>query len=189
MHHLILKNLKKKINKLCIGTVKFGNPEYGHSSSQSKKDNLYDFIKTVVSLGVRHFDTSPRYGNSESLIGEFIKNEKINNLIISSKVDNLNPNDVNSEKKILESVYSSLKKLNINFLNYCYLHQNEMEIISDQHIHKALLSLKDMGIIKKIGVSIYTYNECKYSIESGIYDIIQLPVNLVDSSIYNSYKK
>jgi len=184
-----LKNLKEKINKFCIGTVKFGDPSYGHSSDQRPPKNILNFIGDVVDIGIRRFDTSPRYGRSEAILGDFIKNEKINDLIISSKIDELSPNDTNSEKKIFDTVYSSLKQLNIEYLDCCYLHQNDLRIISDKYIHDALFSLKDMGLIKKIGTSVYTLNECEYSIKSKVYDVIQLPINVIDSSIYNKLVK
>ena len=184
-----MKNLKEKINKLCIGTVKFGDPSYGHSSEHISSKNINNFIKNVVDIGIRRFDTSPRYGNSEVLLGDFIKNEKMHSLIIGSKIDNLKSNDTNSKKAIFDSVYSSLKKLNIEYLDYCYLHQSDFRIISDKYIHDALFALKQKGLVRKIGVSIYSFEECKYSIKSKAYDIIQLPINAIDSSIYNKLVK
>ena len=94
-------------------------------------------LKKVQDLGIYRFDTSPRYGNSESLLGEYIEQSN-KKLFISTKIDNLKSNDPKSPKTIVEKVKTSLKKLNRKNIDVCYLHQNEMEIISDPYIHEGL---------------------------------------------------
>ena len=49
----------------------------------------------------------------------------------------------------------------------------------------ALKKIKDDGLVKKIGVSIYNNEECKFSLDSDTYDVIQLPVSILDSFMYS----
>ena len=42
-----------------------------------------------------------------------------------------------------------------------------------------------MGLIREIGTSIYTKSELQYTLESDMYDWVQIPVNILDSSFYN----
>ena len=90
---------------------------------------------------------------------------------------------------MLESVKSSLKKLNLQKLNICYLHQNEINIISDPYVHDGINQLKHDGLISKIGVSLYNFQECEYAIESGMYDYIQIPLSIFDVSFYDRFIK
>ena len=54
------------INKISLGTVKLGIPDYGFSSSNEKsKFNALEFLKQSEDLGITRYDTSPRYGQSE----------------------------------------------------------------------------------------------------------------------------
>lgn len=177
------------IDNICLGTVKLGIPDYGFSSSNNKRVlNHIHFLKKVQDLGIYRFDTSPRYGNSESLLGEYIEQSN-KKLFISTKIDNLKSNDPKSPKTIVEKVKTSLKKLNRKNIDVCYLHQNEMEIISDPYIHEGLSILKENKLINNSGASIYYINECDYAVESGIFDYIQLPVNIANLEFYNRFVK
>lgn len=169
--------------KIILGTVKLGNPHYGYSSTKNAKFNSLTFLNKINELGINYFDTSPRYDKSEILIGQFVKKYK-KNISISSKIDNLKNNDPNSEKVIFESVENSLRNLNIDKLDICYLHQNDFEIISDKFILKNMAKLKLNGLVNKIGTSIYYKNECEFSLECDEMDVIQIPVNILDFYLY-----
>ena len=76
-----------KRNKLCLGTVKIGNPEYGFSSN-CKPLEYKKILNESLSLGIDSFATSTRYDDSEIKIGRnFSKIKK--NIYISNKIDNI----------------------------------------------------------------------------------------------------
>jgi len=179
----------KENDKLCLGTVKLGIPDYGFSSK--KIDDNFDrlnFLNQVGFLGINKFDTSSRYGESESVLGKYIS-QTTNNNFISSKIDSLIPNRTDTCKTMLKGVRASLEKLNLKKLDICYLHQNEITIISDPYVHDGIRKLKEDGLISKIGVSVYNFEECEYAIECGIFDYIQIPLNIFDISFYNRFIK
>ena len=95
----------------------------------------------------------------------------------------------NSKNEMIESVSKSLDKLNINCLNLCYLHQNDMNIISDPYIHEGILELKQKNLILHSGTSIYSQEELNYSLESNLFDYVQVPMNIIDLKFYNSFIK
>lgn len=178
-----------KNKKLCLGTVKLGIPEYGFSSKNIDENfDKLNFLKQVGSLGINKFDTSSRYGESECVLGKYI-NQTTNNLFISSKIDGLIANQKDTYKKMLKGVKSSLENLNLKKLDVCYLHQNQIRIISDPYVHDGIRHLKEDGLISKIGVSVYHLDECEYAVESGIFDYIQVPLNIFDISFYNHFIK
>ena len=106
---------------LFLGTVKLGVPEYGFSSSAA--DAAFDalgFLRGAKELGVNRLDTSPRYGNSEEVIGQYIK-ETSSMPFVASKIDNLAARDPptpppiehhlkNSFEEIHKEFYRSLKE-------------------------------------------------------------------------------
>lgn len=178
--------MKNFLSKFSLGTVKLGIDDYGFSSNNTKDIDKQLFLNKVYNLGIIHYDTSPRYNNSELILGQFIKNSKIK-IKVSSKIDNLTPKNKNSKSEIINSVQISLNNLNLKKLHICYLHQNNLNIISDPFIQETLLYLKDNKIIDHIGASIYTEDELNYAIQCGVYDHIQIPVNIFDISLYNKY--
>jgi len=180
--------MKYPISKFSLGTVKLGIDDYGFSSNLSKDIDKQLFLSKVYDLGILHFDTSPRYNNSESVLGQFIKNNKIR-VNVSSKIDNLTPNNINSKQEIQIKVQNSLFNLNLNKLHICYLHQNNLDIISDPFIQEALFYIKEKQMVDHIGASVYTEDELVYAINCGVYDYIQFPVNIFDVSLYDKYVK
>jgi aryl-alcohol dehydrogenase-like predicted oxidoreductase len=173
-------------SKLTLGTAKLGLPEYGHSDGGVLKDPV-DFILRSIDLGIKSIDTSPRYGNSEELIGEALKqcNKKS---IISTKIDNLTPNISKTPKLMIDSINESIHKLGAS-IDICYLHQNEVEIISDKYVHEGIRQLKNNGLIKEVGTSVYSKEELKYTLDSGTFDWVQIPVNILDTSFYHEVIK
>lgn len=183
--NLILREQKNSMlldNKLTLGTAKLGAPEYGCSDGYTLKNPLQFLLKSL-NLGIESIDTSPRYGNSEELIGKALKlsNKKT---FISSKIDNLMPNDAKTPEYMINSVMSSTHKLGTD-IDICYLHQNEIEIISDKYVHEGIRLLKNRNLIKEVGTSIYTREELMYTLDCGIYEWVQIPVNILDTSLYN----
>lgn len=174
------------ISKLALGTAKLGLPSYGYSDGSVLKDPV-NFILKSIGLGIKSIDTSPRYGNSEELIGEALKQCK-KKPIISTKIDNLIPNISKTPKLMIESINKSIDKLGA-VIDICYLHQNDVEIISDKYVHEGIRQLKNNGLIKEVGTSIYSKEELKYTLESGIFDWVQIPVNILDTSYYHQVCK
>ena len=120
-------------NKFCLGTAKFDSSSYGLSSNNEDR-NLEDIFHQCKLININNFDTSPRYGNAEEMLGKFIDKYNIKHNFISTKIDNLKENDINSEDIIKNSVLNSLNLIKIEKLDLVYLHQNDLGIISDKFI-------------------------------------------------------
>lgn len=174
--------------KISLGTVKLGVPDYGFSSQESFSESESVFLDQCWKLGICDLDTSPRYGDSESVIGRYIS-ESNNRFTVSTKVDCLKVGDLESPQKIITSVRKSLKNLWLNQLDICYLHQNDLNIISDSAIQDGLQAIKEQELCSRIGVSVYSLEECEYALTCGIYDVIQVPVSVFDLSFYDRYIK
>jgi len=172
-----------------LGTVKLGDPNYGFSS-QINKENFdhIQFLEDVEKLGVNRFDTSPRYGDSESKLGEFFKN-KVKKPWVSTKVDSLMVNSKTSVLDIENSVNKSLYNLNVDKIDVLYLHQNDLSIISDPYILEGLQLIQEKNLVDRVGVSIYSYKECEYAISNTLYEYIQVPLNICDISFHDRFIK
>ena len=177
----------KKPDVLCLGTVKLGIPDYGFSSNSApRKVDPVAFLKQAELSGIRCFDTSSRYGQSEEILGHYIA-QSIIKPFVSSKIDNLHSDDPDTPGRMLACVQASLRKLHLTKLDICYLHQNELAIISDPYVHEGLMLLKQQNLIRYTGVSLYNFEECEYALESGLFDVVQIPVSVFDISFYNRF--
>jgi aryl-alcohol dehydrogenase-like predicted oxidoreductase len=168
-------------NQLTLGTAKLGMPSYGYSDGYALADPV-NFILRSLSRGIRFIDTSPRYGNSEELIGEALKLSK-KKPSVSTKIDNLSSKSCNTPNSMIKSINESISKLNTP-IDICYLHQNDIEIIADKYVHEGIKILKNTNLVKEVGTSVYSQEELIYSLDCGIYDWVQIPVNILDTSFY-----
>ncbi|MBF0185532.1 MAG: aldo/keto reductase [Magnetococcales bacterium] len=177
-------------DRFCLGTVKLGLPDYGFSSpSSAGAVDPLAFLQQVAQLGIRRLDTSPRYGNSESVLGSYLAQLPAGEPIpwISSKIDQLSPDNPDTPAIMLASVQQSLQRLQRSQLDLCYLHQNELAIISDRYVQAGIRQLQERQWIKAVGVSLYSHEECRYASACGVYDVIQIPVSVFDLGFYHHF--
>jgi len=162
----------------CIGTAQFGM-EYGVANKigQPTQYQVYEIVKYAIDNGCQYFDTAQSYGISETILGKAIAEiETTESIRVVSK---LSPNlQGNSSESIINSVKTSIRKLNVELLHGFLAHRIEATF-SDYYID-AVNRLKSEGLILKSGASVYTPDEAKASLENPVVDILQIPLNILD---------
>lgn len=159
---------------MIIPTKKLNNgfeiPVYGLGTWQmggrSERDLLNDdqadieAINNAIKSGIIHIDTAESYanGHSEELIAQAIKENNINrkDLFIVSKVHGSNQ----GYDGVINACKKSLERLNTNYLDLYLLHRFP-ENFSLKETMRALVELKDMGLVKNIGVSNFNVEHLK----------------------------
>lgn len=163
-------------NKMILGTVQLGI-NYGINNKKGKptKAEAFKILDYAFNNGVYYLDTASAYGESEQIIGEYIKNTG-NTFKICTK---LPVNLLNYE--IQKCFMESINRLSVNELYVYYLHRFEQ--CKEISIIENLMELKREHRIRYIGISIYDPKELKYIIDNlkGIIEVIQLPFNLFDN--------
>jgi len=169
------------MNKLALGTAQFGL-DYGISNKKGKvpHETVRDIIKAAYLADIKFLDTAALYGNSELILGQIgVKNFKI-----IGKIPKLIDTDISYAKVLLTNVKESLFRLNIKFFEALLFHSPTQLMQSNSGIYlEALKSLKDLNLVKKIGISIYTKNNLPSEKLLKSIDIIQLPLNIVNRSL------
>ena len=151
--------MNKNNHKLILGTVQFGMG-YGISNVYKKKVSENE-VKEILSFAFKQrietLDTATTYGESESILG----NIGVKRFNVITKLPKL-PCNKNFEESILKCTQQSLSNLKLEFL-YGLLVHNAESMLSKQGegIYKSLVRLKEEGLVKKIGVSVYHPNEIK----------------------------
>lgn len=103
-----------------------------------EKKRSYQIISKALDNNINYFDTAPRYGDSEVLLGEFLKGQ--NNIIISSKVglNALNHSKLQKFQSYLKRESKLLLKNNFDFAKR-YL-DNKLQLRYQQNIKNLDLS-------------------------------------------------
>ncbi len=177
-----------KVSEISFGTVSLGLP-YGigaeDKSSLMPETDAINLLKNAFENGINFFDTARAYGRSEYLLGQAFANRR-NDVIISSKTIHLKNKEGNipSAKQIKKLINNSLDKslsaLQSDYIDIYMLHDSDIEIFTNTAVIETLIEIKHSGKVRAIGVSTYTTEQTRKVIETGIYDVIQLPYNLMD---------
>ena len=176
------------VSEVAFGGVEIGKP-YGigvkSTDDMISETEAIKLLHLAVENGINFFDTARLYGNSETIMGKAF-NDRRDKVILETKCKSIynadgNIPEKNKLREIIESsLNESLKALRTDYVDVFMLHQGNLEILENEDVSNIFLDLKKSGKIRSIGVSTYTTVETKRCIESGIWDVIQLPFNLMD---------
>ena len=174
-----------KLNKkLCIGTAQFGI-KYGISNKKGKiKKKELDKLNFILKKEkIKFLDTSVDYRNCEKILNK-LNLEKIK---VISKIPKIPKKCSDINKWIENKVISSLKKINKkSFYAILLHHPDDMLSKKANAIYKSLINLKKNNKIKKIGISIYDFENSIRILKKFNFDILQCPYNVIDRRLDNS---
>ncbi len=181
-----------KVSKMALGTVQLGL-EYGVANKTGKPNlqSAYDILQLALSRGINIFDTASDYGNSEDIIGSFLtshnKTSTPETPIIVTKIPKVQCIGSPSFQAIYDQVKTlilhSAKRLNIEKIPICLLHNASDMIDYGGLITKSLIKLREEKLIKMIGVSVYQLREVREFLKISEFDVIQVPINIFNNRL------
>lgn len=165
-----------------VSNLSFGASSLGGVFHSIKEEEAIDAVHTAVDNGINFIDVSPYYGylKAEIVLGKALKQIDRNKYYLSTKVgrygkDNKNHWDY-SAKRTHESVYESLDRLNVSYLDIINVHDIEfadLDLLCNETL-PALIELKEKGIAKHVGITNLTLKHFEYIIDN-------MPAGTIDS--------
>ncbi len=185
-----LGNTEIEVSEVAFGGVEIGVP-YG-IGVKSEADMLGDsdairLLHSAADEGINFFDTARLYGESERIMGEAFHDRR-QDIALATKCRHLRKPDgkliarVGLDRYIRDSLTESLTMLQTDYIDLYMVHYADMEILEIEEVAAVFTRLKEKGVVRAIGVSVYKPEETKRAISNGIWDAIQLPFNLMDQS-------
>jgi aryl-alcohol dehydrogenase-like predicted oxidoreductase len=160
-------------NKIILGTVQFGlNYGINNKTGQPSISDVFNILDFAKHNGINTIDTADAYGTASKIIGDYLK--------INPGTFWVNTKFKKSNIQVKKQLYNSLKDLKIDRVNVYFYHSFN-DFILHPELLEELEELKNIGLINKIGVSVYDNNELKEAIACEAIDTIQLPFNLLDN--------
>jgi aryl-alcohol dehydrogenase-like predicted oxidoreductase len=155
MRYKVLGKSGLRVSELCLGAMTFGLDwgTFGASKEESRK--IFD---AFVGAGGNFVDTANKYtdGTSEKYVGEFIHSEREKFVLATKYTLTTNPEDPNASgnhrKNLIQSVESSLKRLNTEYIDLLWVHAWDYMT----PVEELMRSLDDMvrsGRILYVGIS------------------------------------
>lgn len=170
--------------KLALGTAQIGL-DYGVSNKAGKvaRDEAGAIVRYARAAGIGVLDTASSYGDSEARLGEI----GVGGFDVVSKLPALPDDCENVAEWMSEIVRQSLANLRVNSLYGLLLHRPGQLLESrGGEIHAGLQALKDAGLVRKTGASIYAPDELDALYPAYPLDIVQAPFNLFDDRLRES---
>ena len=128
MRYTELGKTGMKISHLCFGASSLGSVFHETKEAESIKA-----VETAIEGGINFIDVSPYYGHykAETVLGKALKIIPRDKYFLSTKVGRYGKDGVNtwdySGKRATESVYESMERLNIDYIDLINVHDIEFQ--------------------------------------------------------------
>ncbi|MFV0529661.1 MAG: aldo/keto reductase [Lachnospiraceae bacterium] len=140
----------------------------------------------ALRTGANYIDTAPSYFNSETCLGNILKDWEGKYPIISTKIGMPAPFSPKSPKDIIESVEQSMENLHADHIDILFVHEPERtglfdwwdnELTCDGPVIEALEQMKKSGMIKYTGVGGTCTHELARVCDTGKFDVVLTAFN------------
>ena len=162
-----------------MGTANFN---YNYGINRKNQNFSLKSLKKILNFAyknkIKNIDTASVYSGVEKKLGKL----NLNKFKISSKLKKIPNNCKNIKKRIFNEINDSINNLNVKKIEHFFLHhpQDLINKKTKYEVYKSLTQAKKLGLIKKIGISIYSFQELNKIINKFKVDIVQIPYSLFD---------
>ncbi len=175
--------------KLCLGTVQFGMDYGGQGGTRPSVKEAVAMLDFAVQNGVDAIDTAAAYGAAEEVVGEFLASRTVprDAVQIVSKFGTgiFEGVEASAYSRCLRAAAEkSLKRLSTDYLDAFICHVPSAA--GDAAVVSAMAALKETGLARHVGFSVYETTEAKVCLDADEVDFIQVPFSVLDQRMKSS---
>lgn len=156
-----------------VSNLSFGASSLGGVFHDIREAEGIRAVSTAVEKGMNFIDVSPYYGHykAETVLGKALKDLPRDAYYLSTKVGRYGKDGVNtwdySAKRVTESVYESMERLNIDYIDLINVHDIEFADLNQivNETLPALVELRTKGIVKHVGITDLQLENLQWVIE------------------------
>lgn len=156
-----------------LSSLGFGASSLGGVFHDIREAEGIKAVHTAVDNGINFIDVSPYYGHykAETVLGKALKEIERDRYYLSTKVGRYGENGVNmwdySAKRVTDSVYESMERLNIDYIDIINVHDVEFADLNQvvNETLPALVELREKSIVKHVGITDLQPENLKWVIE------------------------
>ena len=167
--------------KLSLGTAQFGM-NYGITNREGKVSlaEMERILGRFQSAGMVELDSAIAYGSSESRLGKI----GVSEFLISTKLPRIPKKIELASAWVDKHLFGSLERLRVNSIERLYFHNyNDIKHPNFSDVLERILDHVSDGIIKSIGVSVYSDDDLAILDAFKSITVIQAPINILDQNI------
>ena len=173
------------ISPMTLGTVQLGmNYGIANDAGKPSEEKSFSILRSALENGVTALDTARAYGDSELVIGRFLKQWEGKTPAIITKIPKLqgdSPKEL--ERFATESIEMSLERLGVNKLDGIMLHGAKDPITHGKACADAVKALIDHGYTDRVGVSVYNAEDIEEMLPYEVFSITQVPMSIFDQRL------
>ena len=161
-----------------VSNLGFGASSLGGVFHSIREEEGIRAVHTAVDNGINFIDESPYYGHlkAETVLGKALKEIPRDKYYLSTKVGRYGKDGVNtwdySGKRAIESVYESLERLNVDYIDLINVHDIEFQADMEGGLQKivdetlpVLVGLKKEGVVRHVGITDLQPENLKWVVE------------------------
>lgn len=173
-----------QVSVLGLGTVKLGRDRgvaYPETFQIPSRESAGRLLAQAREHRVNLLDTAPAYGTSEETLGHLLRGQR-QDWIICTKAGESFQNGRSqfdfSAAAMEQSIQRSLARLQTDYLDIVLIHSdgNDLQILDQSDALPALLSLKEQGLVRAVGISHKTIDGGQRALDLGV-DVIMATLN------------
>lgn len=165
-----------------VSELSFGASSLGSVFRQTDDNEAIASVHAAIDNGINFIDVSPYYGHykAETVLGKALTDIPRNRYYLSTKVGRYGKDGVNtwdySAKRAVESVYESMERLHIDYIDLINVHDIEFadlrQVVAETL--PALVELREKGIVGHVGIT-------DLQLENLVWVIDHIPAGTVES--------
>ena len=156
-----------------VSNLSFGASSLGGVFHSLREEEGIKAVYTAIDLGINFIDVSPYYGHlkAETVLGKALANIPREKYFLSTKVGRYGKDGVNtwdySAKRATESVYESMERLNVDYIDLINVHDIEFADLNQvvEETLPALVKLREKGVVGHVGITDLQPENIKWVIE------------------------
>lgn len=176
---------------LKVPVLSFGASSLGGVFHSIKENDAIKAVFTAVENGLNFIDVSPYYGHykAETVLGKALKELPREFFLLSTKVGRYGKDGVNtwdySAKRAKESVYESMERLNIDYIDLINVHDIEFADLHQvvNETLPALVELREEGVVGHVGITDLQLENLKWVIENSENGVVESVLNFCHYSL------
>lgn len=175
MEFIALGKTNLLVSRTAFGAMSLDCEEIEADGAEAD-ERVCAIVHQAYDNGVNFFDTSHSRPVSEARLGAALHGIR-HNVILATKTQGACPADIRNDLR------KSLESLESDFID---LYQLENPLLlptpsTSDRVYSELLSLKKKGLIRHIGIATDDIEIAHEAVESGLYETVQFPFNVLSS--------
>lgn len=179
-----------------VANLAFGASSLGGVFRSIREEEGIQAVHTAVEHGINFIDVSPYYGHlkAETVLGKALKDIPRDKYYLSTKVGRYGKDGVNSwdysARRAAESVYESMERLNVDYIDLINVHDIEFQAAMDGGLQKvvdetlpALVELRDKGVVRHVGITDLQPENLKWVVEHSPAGTVESILNFCHYSL------